>query len=52
MFSTMGSFLTFFFITLALIVLGILFEEKLIRFERAVRYGTKKTIKDYAQNRA
>ena len=33
MFETMQSFLAFFFPTLALIILGILFEEKLIAFE-------------------
>lgn len=36
MFETMQSFLAFFFPTLALIILGILFEEKLIAFERFV----------------
>ena len=34
MFETMQSFLAFFFPTLALIILGILFEEKLIAFEQ------------------
>lgn len=36
MFETMGQFCAFFFPTLALIILGIIFEEKLIRFERKV----------------
>lgn len=36
MFETMGQFYAFFFPTLALIILGILFEEKLIAFERRV----------------
>ena len=36
MFETMQGFLAFFIPTLALIILGIIFEEKLIRFERAV----------------
>ena len=36
MFETMSSFLWFFFITLGLILTGILFEEKLIAFEDAV----------------
>ena len=34
MFETMQSFLAFFFPTLALILLGIVFEEKLISFEQ------------------
>lgn len=33
MFETMGQFYGFFFPTLALIILGIIFEKKLIRFE-------------------
>ena len=36
MFETMQSFLCFFFPTLALIILGILFEEKLIQFEHFI----------------
>lgn len=34
MFETMGQFYAFFFPTLALIILGIVFEEKLVAFER------------------
>lgn len=37
MFSTMSSFLWFFFIMFGLIVLGILFEEKLIVFEEHLK---------------
>lgn len=36
MFATMSSFLWFFFIMLALIIAGILFEEKLIQFENFI----------------
>lgn len=36
MFETMQAFLAFFFPTLALIILGIVFEEKLIAFEQRV----------------
>ena len=41
MFETMSSFLWFFFIFLAMIVFGILFEEKLIAFEYAIRQFAK-----------
>lgn len=65
MFPTMKSFLIFFFVMLALIVLGILFEEKLIEFEEhpketALRFlhsvrlvlGTvAKTIRDYCKGK-
>lgn len=36
MFETMGQFCAFFIPTLVLIILGIIFEEKLVRFERKV----------------
>ena len=48
MFETMQSFLAFFFPTLALIILGILFEEKLIAFEQklfAALFGKRGTAK-------
>lgn len=65
MFPTMKSFLIFFFITLALIILGILFEEKLIEFEehpketalrflrnvRLVLGAISKTIRDYCKGK-
>lgn len=41
MFETMQSFLAFFIPTLALIILGIIFEEKLIAFENSVFSKTK-----------
>lgn len=44
MFETMRSFLTFFFPTLAAILLGIIFEDELIAFERAVGKYIKKRI--------
>lgn len=51
MFETMQSFLAFFIPTLALIIFGIIFEEKLIRLEdtiwrfiKAVVIGAKMTI--------
>lgn len=51
MFETMQSFLAFFIPTLTLIILGIIFEEKLIRLEntiwrfiKAVVIGAKMTI--------
>lgn len=47
MFLTMKSFLIFFFVMLALIVLGILFEEYLIAFENAVW----KTVRDFIRTR-
>ena len=46
MFETMQAFLAFFFPTLALILLGIVFEEKLIAFEQRV---LQKLRKDDAQ---
>ena len=52
MFETMSSFLWFFFIGFCLIILGIIFEEKLIalentiwRFIKAVVIGAKRTIR-------
>ena len=42
MFETMQSFLAFFFPTLALIIAGILFEEKLIAFEQRVLQRLRK----------
>ena len=51
MFETMQSFLTFFFPALALIVLGILFEEKLIAFENklfAALFGKRRRSKKTA----
>lgn len=65
MFPTMKSFLIFFFIVLALIILGILFEEKLIAFEehsketalrilhnvRLVLGAVVKTIRDYSKGK-
>lgn len=35
-FETMGSFYWFFFPTLAAIIVGIIFEEKLVRFENRI----------------
>ncbi|MBR3552505.1 MAG: hypothetical protein IKN72_03845 [Clostridia bacterium] len=46
MFETMSSFLWFFIPTLILIVLGIIFEEKLIRVERGVIVGVKQTVEE------
>ena len=53
MFATMQGFLTFFILTLALIIIGIIFEEKLVwlentiwRFINAVVAGVKMTIKE------
>ena len=53
MFETMSSFLWFFFIGFGLIILGILFEEKLIalentiwRFIKAVVIGVRMTIRE------
>ncbi len=53
MFETMSSFLWFFFIGFGLIVLGIIFEKKLIwledtiwRFIKAVVIGAKMTIRE------
>lgn len=58
MFESMTSFLVFFFASLALIVLGILFEEKLIQFEdflftvgRAFFYAIRQTWRDYKMQR-
>lgn len=45
MFETMQSFLAFFFPTLALIILGILFEEKLIAFEKWVMKSILESIR-------
>ena len=50
MFETMSSFLWFFFGSFALIVLGILFEEKLIQFENYIcRLVYKKLHKNHAR---
>ena len=53
MFETMSSFLWFFIPTLILIIIGIIFEEKLIaleskffRFAKAVVAGVKMTVKE------
>ena len=53
MFETMKSFFAFFFPTLAAILIGIIFEEKLIRLEETIKrfaialwVGTKQTIRD------
>ncbi len=51
MFETMQGFLAFFIPTLALIILGIIFEEKLIRFERALRVGILMTVRDWAEDK-
>ena len=54
MFETMQSFLAFFFPTLALIVLGILFEEKLIAFENklfAALFGKRRRSKKAAASK-
>ena len=42
MFETMQAFLAFFFPTLALILLGIVFEEKLIAFEQRILQKLRK----------
>lgn len=47
MFETMQSFLAFFIPTIALIIIGIIFEEKLIRFEQAVKTGVRQTIQEW-----
>lgn len=47
MFETMQSFLAFFIPTLALILLGIVFEEKLIVLENGIAAGVKQTIRDW-----
>lgn len=51
MFETMQGFLAFFIPTLALIILGIIFEEKLIRFERALWFGILMTVRDWAEDK-
>ena len=51
MFETMQSFLAFFFPTLALIVLGILFEEKLIAFEQRIAQRLRRNGKQPTQDR-
>lgn len=51
MFETMQGFLAFFIPTLALIILGIIFEEKLIRFERALWVGILMTVRDWAEDK-
>ena len=58
MFETMQGFLAFFIPTLALIILGIIFEEKLIRLEntiwrfiKAVVIGAKMTIQERRTSR-
>ena len=51
MFETMSSFLWFFIPTLTLILVGIAFEEKLIRLENAVVIGAKKTVKEWREER-
>ena len=45
MFETMQSFYHFFFPVLALIILGILFEEKLVRLEDKLCAGVKKLLR-------
>jgi hypothetical protein len=53
MFETMQSFLAFFFPTLALIIIGLLFVEKLIAFEqRVLQKLCKKTAQPAAQRPA
>lgn len=41
MFETMGSFLAFFIPSFLLIILGVIFEEKLIAFEDRIYYKIK-----------
>jgi len=55
MFETMSSFLWFFFIFLALIVIGILFEEELIAIEEAIGETVRQFIRskrNHKTNRA
>lgn len=58
MFESMSGFLWFFFVSLALIVLGILFEERLIQFEdflftvgRAFLRAIRQTWREYKTQR-
>ena len=51
MFETMQGFLAFFIPVFALIILGIIFEEKLIRFEQAVWVGILMTVRDWAEDK-
>jgi len=51
MFETVQGFLAFFIPTLALIILGIIFEEKLIRFERALWVWILMTVRDWAEDK-
>ena len=44
MFETMGAFYAFFFPTLGVIILGIIFEEKLVRFERWLRSKIRRVL--------
>lgn len=52
MFSSLESFSIFFFVSLALIILGVVFEEKLINFEeRVIKYvKTNKVTKSNRTN--
>ena len=51
MFETMQGFLAFFIPVFALIILGIIFEEKLVRFERALWVGILMTVRDWAEDK-
>lgn len=46
MFETMGQFYAFFIPTLILIILGIIFEKKLIRVEQALAKAVRQTVKE------
>lgn len=45
MFETMSSFLWAFFISFGLIILGILFEERLVKFERWLFTGLRRFVR-------
>ena len=50
MFETMQGFLAFFIPSFVLICIGIIFEEKLIKFENALCRAIKKTINERRKN--
>lgn len=52
MFETMSSFLWFFFIGFGLIILGIIFEEKLIAFENKLFRAIRKVLRHDTTDRA